>query len=445
LFVPMLDVHAEAEPPPKRLVFFFSTNGTIRESWLPTMKGDALQLSPILSPLERHKQELLVIDGLAHRVILEKGARNGHSAGINTALTGMRAKSIDPQFPLRSMATGISVDQYLAKTLSAGKKFKSIECGIQVMNFSTDDSCLSYHGPLHPISADNNPYSVFDRVFRGFASKKDVGPDPIETARLEDRTVVLDAVARDLERVKRELPASDRVKMDAHLGAVEALAHSLTTGVGDDAAAACGLPSLGKKIDPHINDHVPAIGRLQMDLLVMALACDLTRIGTIQYGRAGAAHRFNWLGPEFASDPMLAVTDQAKGFHALAHKDSEPESRAKLVKIHTWYAGELAYLLDKLRSIPERGKTMLDHTLVVWVNELGSGGGHTHEEVPWLTAGSAGGVLAPGRLVSFPGEPHNRLLLTICHAMGVFDKAFGDPDFCGAGPLTGVGAEGRTR
>lgn len=443
LFVPMLDVHAEAEAPPKRLVFFFSTNGTIRESWLPTMKGAELQLSPILAPLERHKQDLLVVDGLAHRVILEKGARNGHSAGINTALTGMRAKSIDPQFPLRSMATGISVDQYLAKFLSAGKKFKSLELGIQVINFSTDDSCLSYHGPLHPISADNSPYSVFDRVFRGFSVKTPdaVGPDPAETQRLADRTLVLDAVARDLERVKRELPASDRVKMDAHLGAVEALAHSLTTGVGDGASAACGLPSLGKKIDPHVNEHVPAIGRLQMDLLVMALACDLTRVGTIQFGRAGCAHRFSWLGPEFARDPMLAPTDQAKGFHALAHKDSEPESRAKLVKIHTWYAGELAYLLDKLRSIPERGKTMLDHTLVVWVNELGSGGSHTHEEVPWLMAGSAALTQRPGslgRLVTYPGEPHNRLLLSICHAMGVFDATFGDPDFCGAGPLTGI-------
>jgi hypothetical protein len=441
LFVPLLDVHAEAEPEPKRLVFFFTTNGTIRESWLPSMKGRELQLSPILAPLERHKPELLVVDGLAHRVILEKGARNGHSAGINTALTGMRAKSIDPQFPLRSMATGISVDQYLAKTLSAGKKFKSIECGIQVINFSTDDSCLSYHGPLHPISADNSPYSVFDRVFRGLSVKKDVGPDPAETQRLTDREVVLGAVAKDLERVKRELPASDRVKMDAHLSAVEALSNSLTTGVGDGAALACGLPSLGKRIDPHVNDHVPAIGRLQMDLLVMALACDLTRVGTIQYGRAGAAHRFNWLGPEFASDPTLAVTDQAKGFHALAHKESDPEVRKKLVKIHTWYAGELAYLLDKLRAIPERGKTMLDHTLVVWVNELGSGGGHTHEEVPWLMAGSAALAQRPaslGRLVSFPGEPHNRLLLTICHAMGAFDRTFGDPDFCGAGPLTGL-------
>jgi hypothetical protein len=115
--------------------------------------------------------------------------------------------------------------------------------------------------------------------------------------------------------------------------------------------------------------------------------------------------------------------------------------RKKLVKIHTWSAGELAYLLDKLRAIPERGKTMLDHTLVVWVNELGSGGGHTHEEVPWLMAGSAALAQRPaslGRLVSFPGEPHNRLLLTICHAMGAFDRTFGDPDFCGAGPLTGL-------
>ena len=118
-FVPLFDAHAGSEAPPKRLVFFFSSNGMIRESWLPTMVSGKLVLSPILSPLEKLKSKLLVVDGLAHNVILEKGERSGHSAGMNTALTGRMAKGIDTQNPLRSLATGISVDQYLAQTVSA--------------------------------------------------------------------------------------------------------------------------------------------------------------------------------------------------------------------------------------------------------------------------------------------------------------------------------------
>jgi Protein of unknown function (DUF1552) len=201
----------------------------------------------------------------------------------------------------------------------------------------------------------------------------------------------------------------------------------------------CSEPDLGAPIDVWKNANIPTLAKLQMDLMVMALACDLTRIGTIQFGPAGAGHRFSWLGPEFATDPTLAVTDGAKGFHALAHKEAEPESRAKLVKIHTWYAGQLAYFLERLRSIPERGGTMLDNTLVVWLNELGTGGSHSHEKTPWVLAGNVGGFFKMGQMVSFPGEPHNRMLMTLAHAMGVPLDTFGDPDFCKAGPLTGVG------
>ena len=437
-FIPPLDAYADTGAPPKRLVLFFSANGTIRESWLPSMAGGKLALSPILAPLERHKSKILVVDGLAHNVILEKGERSGHSAGMNTVLTGRKAKSIDPSHPLRSLATGISIDQYLAQKLALETKLRTLECGIYVQPYSSDNMALSYLGALQPITPENSPYRLFDRVFKGVVEPS-ATPSAETFDRQADRKSVLDAVSKNLEMVRGRLPEDDRIKMEAHLDAMRGLEHSLTTGVSASAAHVCAPPQLGAPLDVWKNDNIPAVARLQMDILVMALACDLTRIGTIQFGRAGAEHRFNWLGPSFATDPALAVTDAAKGFHALAHKEAEPDSRAKLVKIHTWYAGELAYLLDKLAAIPEAGGTMLDNTLVVWLNELGTGGTHSHEQTPWVLAGNVGKFFRMGQLVSFPGQPHNRMLLTLLHAMGVADSTFGDPDYCASGPLTGVG------
>jgi hypothetical protein len=435
-FVPLLDAHAESAGPPRRLVLFFSGNGTIRESWLPSMASGELVLSPILAPLEKLKSKILVVDGLCHKVILEKGEISGHSPGMNTALTGRMAKAIDPTHPLRSLATGISLDQWLGQRIGTETKFRTVEAGIQVLAYSSDNSALSYSGPLAPLLAESSPYRLFDRVFRGFAEPNAVeSPDAARS--LADRKAVLAAVTKNLDSVRARLPESDRIKMEAHLDAVASIEHSLTTGVGA-AAVTCEKPDLGAPIDVWRNDNIPALTKLQIDLMVMALACDLTRIGTIQFGRAGAAHRFNWLGPEFASDPALAVTDNAKGFHALAHKETDPVSRAKLVKIHTWYAGQFAYLLEKLRSIPEAGGTMLDNTIVLWFNELGSGGTHSHTEVPWVIGGNARKFFKTGRLVSFAGEPHNRLLLTLLHAMGAPTDVFGDPDYCKAGPLDGV-------
>jgi hypothetical protein len=436
-FVPLLDAQAASSPPPKRIVFFFSANGTIRESWLPKMVSGKLELSPILAPLEKFKSRLLVVDGLSHKVILEKSNRSGHTAGMNTALTGRNNKIVDPSHPLHSLGTGISLDQYLADKLAVRTKLRTIECGIQVDPYDKEFAALSYRGSLQPIMPESSPYRVFDRLFRDFAAPgvKDTAED---RESLADRQRVLEAVSKDLEGVRGRLPESDRTKMEAHLAAVRAIEHSLTTGVGSASGAACEKPELGQPIDVWKNENIPAIAKLHMDLLVMALACDLTRIGTIQFGRGGAGHRFTWLGKEFSKDPSVEPGSQAKGFHALAHRETDPASRAKLVQINTWYAKQLAYFLGKLAAVPEAGGSMLDNTVVVWLNELGTGGDHSHEHTPWVIAGNAGRFFKPGRLVSFPGEAHNRLLLSLCHSMGITSDDFGDPDYCKAGPLPGL-------
>jgi len=438
-FVPLLDAQAASNAPPRRLVFFFNSNGTIRESWLPKVTDGKIELSTILAPLEKFKSKLIVVDGLNHKVILEKSNRNGHSAGMNTALTGRNNKITDLSQPLHSLATGISVDQYLADKIGTGVKLRSIECGVQVEPYNKDYASLSYRGPLQPIVPENSPYRVFDRLFRDFAAPGAADSAAVRES-LADRQRLLEAVSTDLEALRGRLPQSDRIKMEAHIGAVRAIEHSLTTGVGAASGKTCKKPDLGPPLDIWKNDNVPAIGRLQIDLLVMALACDLTRIGTVQYGRAGAGHRFTWLGKEFATDPALAATCQAKGFHALVHREAEPVWRAKVVRIHTWYAEQFAYLLEKLSSIPEGGGTMLDNTLVVWLNELGTGGDHGHERTPWVLAGNVGGFFKTGQVASFPGQPHNRILLSICQAMGVPTEVFGDPDYCKAGALTGLTA-----
>lgn len=438
-FIPWLDVHADSAEPPRRIVFFFSSNGTIRESWLPTMSGGSLVLPPILAPLEKHKERVLVIDGLAHRVVMEKGDRSGHSAGMNTALTGKKAHQTDPvKQPLRSLATGISLDQYLGPKISKETKLRSIELGIEVQPFMEDTACLSYANPLSPIYPENSPYAAFGRLFKGYTDPvAKAGPDPREVERAADRKRVLDAVTKDLKTVRASLPASDRIKMEAHLGAVESLEHSLSTGVGA-AAPQCVRPELGAPMEVWDNANIPAIAKMQIDLAVTALACDLTRVATLQFGTAGAGHRFLWLGKEFESDPALPAGDGAVGFHAIAHHDAEPAAREKLVRIHTWYAQQFAYLLDKLAAIPEGRGTMLDNTVVAWINELGSGGTHSHEQVPFVLAGNARGYFKTGQLASFPNEPHNRLLLSLSHAMGVTDAVFGDKDYCTAGPLDGI-------
>ena len=100
----------------------------------------------------------------------------------------------------------------------------------------------------------------------------------------------------------------------------------------------------------------------------------------------------------------------------------------------------MAYLAQRLAETPEPGGSgsLLDNTLIVWTNELGKGNSHTLDNIPLVMVG--GGLdFRMGRSLKYPNVPHNRLLLALAHAMGDELQRFGNPDFCGAGPLTGLG------
>jgi uncharacterized protein DUF1552 len=181
-------------------------------------------------------------------------------------------------------------------------------------------------------------------------------------------------------------------------------------------------------IDFKANDNFPAIGKAQMDLLVMALACDLTRVATIQWERSVGDVRFTWLGA-------------TRGHHTISHDaDTVTDSVEMLTKINVWYSQQLAYLLGKMASIKEGAGTMLDNTLVFWCNELSRGNVHSHPDMPFVLAGGAGGALKTGRWLVYPkatSVPHNNLLVSIMNVMGLPDTTFGNPAFC-TGPLSNL-------
>ena len=94
--------------------------------------------------------------------------------------------------------------------------------------------------------------------------------------------------------------------------------------------------------------------------------------------------------------------------------------------------------MAKMKAVPEGDGTMLDHTLILWCNELAIGNVHSRTDAPYVLAGGAGGALRTGRFLSFAGDvPHNNLLVSLMNIMGLPDQTFGKPDWC-TGPLTGL-------
>ena len=255
----------------------------------------------------------------------------------------------------------------------------------------------------------------------------DLHTDPAVLARLRRRRKsILDGVGAQFTRLSGRLGATDRQRVDAHLTAVREVEARLTSDLVVDNPS-CHDPKVAT-VATASNDAFPMVGALQMDLLTMALACDITRVASLQWSRSVSQTRFTWLN----------VTS---GHHDLSHRpDTELDAVANLTQINSWYAQQFAALIAKLKATPDGGGgTLFDSTLLLWCNELAKGNTHSRQGAPYVLAGSAGGALRTGRFLSYDGAnlPHNNLLVSILNAMGVADTTFGKPDWC-TGPLSGL-------
>lgn len=396
---------------PKRLIFFYSANGTVPARWVPTGTENNWQLSEILEPLQPYKDDLLVLEGVDMRVTTT-GPGAAHQRGMGSVLTGRALNN--GTFPgggdaLSGWASGISLDQYIANERNDQTKFHSLQFGVRSTG-GDNRQTMVYAGDDQPILPENDPYAVFDRVFA------DLDADPFDLERIRIRRAsVLDYVKNDLDKLNQKVSAQDRARLESHLESVRRIETRLDTPTD---VATCEAPVVGERIEPLNQDNYAQIATLQMDMLVNALACDLTRVATLQMSRATSGQRYEFLG-------------FTESHHELSHEgDNNVDAQDKLVAINKWLAEQFAYLIGAMKAVPEGNGTLLDHSCVVWVNSLGKGNSHTRNDIPVVMAGNCHGFFETGRFLEYGDEPHNNLLVTLAQAMDVNINTFGDPNFC---------------
>lgn len=420
-FLPLLNASG-AEERPLRLVLWFTPHGTLHDRWAPTGTATDFTLGPILKPLERHRSRLTILDGLK---IQADGVGAPHTRG--PALLYTASPLLEDMTFTRPDDTGNtyygwnsapSVDQYILSQQKPTTPYSSLEFGVR-SGGNEPGSRIIYSGAAAPLAPEADPWAALERLLG------DLGQTSAERAALRARKrSALDLVSSELSELDAKVPAADRAKVEAHLAALRAVESSLDQDVSD-----CVSPDLGTSVDAGAADNTPIVFERMMDVMAASLACDLTRVMSMQYrvGENDGGYTYDWLG----------ITDQEH--HLLTHSsDTDDHANDELTKIYAWYADRFAYFLDQLAAIPEGDGTLLDNCLVVWGSELGKGNSHSFEQVPFVLAGGAAGQLTGGRYLTFDGVPHNRLLVSICNMMGLSDvKTFGSTDQ-GQGPLSGL-------
>lgn len=403
----------------KRLVVFFTPNEPIdRAHWLPQGNGSAFPLTSLpsmMSGLEAHRQDLVMVGDLEMQTRSVEPFGAGH-VGIGHMLTG---RTVTPYGSNNAeyWASGISVDQHVANHLGVDALTLGARPG-----GANGNSRISYTGANQPVHPLTRPDAAFDSLFADAALPAD------ELAALRARRLsVLDRVAGDLDGLQSRLPSEARGKLEHHLDLVRDLEQKLAEDVG----VTCDPAGIPGGIDYESNAAFPTTTRRHIDLMVQALACGLTDVGSLQLSNTGAGD----LTPLWPGEGLDINLD----CHTIAHDyhdDGSAAAVARREQLETFFFDMFAYLLDGLAAVPAGpdGGRLLDDTLVLWCKNLGHH--HVGSQMLYILAGGAGGALQTGRFVSFAGRPHNDLLVSVCNLMGMDDTSFGDPDFCtGALPL----------
>ena len=398
----------------QRLVVMFSPNGVIPKNFWPDEEGENFTIKPILKPLEPYRDKLLVLHGLSDKV---RGDGDNHMRGMGCLLTGVELFPGNIQGGSDTpagWASGISIDQEIRNFLQSRPetrtRFGSLEFGVMVPERADTWTRMVYAGANKPIAPIDDPYQMFKKLYGQMKDREALGS-------------VLDDVREDLHKLSAVVGAQDRQLLEEHASFVREMEQELQASAKDMGHA---VPELEPGIKEE-NDNLPKLSRMQIDLMVNSFAADFARIATYQITNSVGQARMKWLGIE-------------EGHHELSHEPDSNESAVdKLTRINTWYCEQLAYLVKRLAETPEPGGpgSLLDNTTIIWTNELGQGNSHTLDNIPFVLVGGGLGFKT-GRSLKLKGTPHNRLLLSLAHAFGHSIDKFGNPNFCGDGPLTGL-------
>ena len=390
----------------KRVAFLYVPNGIVYDAWKPVAAGRDYQLPYSLEPLRPIRDDVSVLTGMSQ---IPYAARTGvgHAQPTAALLTGTVADK-------ETVRAGTSLDQIIAEQIGGGTRLKSLELSINgtSLNGRCDSgfSCaystvLSYRNATSPMPTDNDPRSVFKRLF----GEPDAAGSPAQQTRQQQlRKSVLDSVAEDARRLHRELGVSDQRKLDEYLYSVRELERRVDQ-TAPVAAEAKDYPLPSKRPDDYAT-HV----RLMGDLMVLAFQSDATRVCTFMFGTAAGGQTY----------PMLGIRE---GHHDLSHHGNDEEKLAKLRKIDRYNVSLFAYVVSRMKAVPEGDGTLLNNSLIYYGSGLGSGNSHTPFDLPVLVAGRGGGRIQTGQHIKLPLDtPLNNLWVTVLDAMGIPQKTFGN-------------------
>lgn len=390
----------------RRIGYVYIPMGYNPKEWIP--QGKTLdKLPPSLKSLESVKSHVTVLSGME----LRNAYPGSHATSNSAFLSAAQAKLTESS----DYYLGTTVDQIAANHIGKGTQLRSLELSMDLM--TTVGQCdngyacvyqnnLSWSSPTTPLPSEAHPRIVFEMLFGEGGTPGD------RQAALKRRASLLDSVADEMKRLKRDLGPADKTKVDEYFDSIREVEKRIQAAEAN--VKEKPLPDLDRPVG--VPAEYAEHAKLMFDLQILAFRADTTRVVSFQLAREASTRTY----------PEIGVPDP---HHPITHHGNDAQKLAKVAKINQFHVSLFAGFLEKMKYTPEGNGSLLDHTLYMYGSGMGDPDAHDHSNLPILVAGGAAGKMKGGQHLKFDKTtPLANLHLTLLNKMGVAMETFADAD-----------------
>jgi hypothetical protein len=398
---------------PTRAALFFHGNGA-HPDWAPTGTGSAFVLTPHLMGLEPVRNDIIIFRRLMAQRDMSMNPHKGATLDLSTAGGQDSLDQVLAKYVKMTQPTPIpSLELAIGRTEGGGGVAPSLALvGRQFL------------------PGIRNPLFLYQRLVGAMVPGTPMMTTDggVDKALMVKRSL-LDYLRDDVSVLRGRVGAQERMRVDSYLDAIRDLEGSLggfTGGVMAGAACTKGEPpKTAMDFEAHMSD-MPMVNRMFMDTIAMGFACGVTRVSSMMWGGGECHEALSWLG--------------VGQWHSASHGNPAGAGQVPLIKLHTFFSGEIAYFIQKLKTLD-----LFDSTTMLWGTQNGnstetgfSKENHDRRNALFVIAGRGGGYFKTlGKVVDSNEASHNDIYVHIANAFGLKVNTIGKPEWC-KGPLPGV-------
>jgi hypothetical protein len=419
-----------AATPKPRFVGIFFPHGMAPGYWEPKAEGALPDKLPyILEGLEKVKDQTVVMSGLWSQSAEPPEGTTGSDHWVAAAyLTGIKPRKTAGSDATTASAT---IDQIIARKIGQDTLLPSLQLAVEDPNSSSSNcgegySC-SYTNSISwvelptpenepvprtsPLPMELNPQVVFERLFGSGATPE------LRAQRMKQSQSILDSLTRELASLRSQLGSADVRTVNQYTDEIREIERriQLAAKVSNDVPTLDLPPGIPEQFDEHV--------RLHSDLLALAFKADITRVATILGARDLTSRAY-----QYPKSPLFPEGGTSVSFHGGSHHQDDPVQVRRYAQLNRYHVSTLAYLAEKLKSIPDGDGNLLDRSLIMYGSNMGNSNQHQHYDVPHFLVGGANGQLKGNRHLAYERKtvPTGNLLLSVLEMYGIRQEKQGD-------------------